>query len=172
VCDIDVFDAYSKNLLNLDVDAFFLSSWAALRYVENEKKFKEFEKYEPILIKRKPLKKKKPYYFTKDLKKGIMERGVSVVVSTLQIAYYMGFKEVYLLGCDCDYSGQHHFDGKKHKFNIEKKTPLSYSNRFNILMERYEICKKAFEADGRKIYNATVGGKLEVFERKRLEDII
>ncbi len=32
--------------------------------------------------------------------------------------------------------------------------------------------KKVYEADGREIINATVGGKLEVFERKKLEDII
>ena len=29
----------------------------------------------------------------------------------------------------------------------------------------YEKCKEEFENDGRKIYNATVGGKLELFER-------
>jgi len=35
----------------------------------------------------------------------------------------------------------------------------------------YAKCKEEFEADGRKIYNATVGGKLEIFERKDYSDL-
>ena len=35
--------------------------------------------------------------------------GGTVTYSMMQIAAYMGFKEIYLLGCDCDYSGE-----KKH----------------------------------------------------------
>jgi hypothetical protein len=39
------------------------------------------------------------------------------------------------------------------------------------LFKTYEVCKRVYEEDGRKIYNATVGGKLEVFERVKLEDL-
>jgi len=83
----------------------------------------------------------------------------------VQMAYYMGFQTVYLLGCDCDYSGQTHYTGSPKKyidsFWEKKKKPEVFLH--------YELCRKAFESDGRKIYNSTVGGKLEVFERVPLE---
>jgi hypothetical protein len=33
----------------------------------------------------------------------------------------------------------------------------------------YKRAKEVFEENGRKIYNSTVGGKLEIFERVPLE---
>ena len=39
------------------------------------------------------------------------------------------------------------------------------------IFESYEILNKEFESRGAKIYNATHGGKLEVFERVRYEDL-
>jgi len=42
--------------------------------------------------------------------------GSTIAYSVLQLATYMGFKEIYLLGADCDYSGAvSHFDGTKAK---------------------------------------------------------
>ncbi len=106
--------------------------------------------------------------FSKDLTKGVFSSG-SVTLHCLQIAYYLGFKEVYLIGCDCDYSKSHHFDGKR---TINPDAPiLSSDEGKNRVFKGYEICKRAFEKDGRKVYNATVGGKLEVFERVKLEDL-
>ena len=43
---------------------------------------------------------------------------------------------------------------------------------WSVVFREFEIFRDGFEKDGRKIYNATVGGKLEVFERKKIEDII
>jgi len=37
--------------------------------------------------------------------------------------------------------------------------------------QAYRKTKKIFEIDGRKIFNATKGGKLEVFERVDYDDI-
>ena len=106
--------------------------------------------------------------FSKDLTKGTYLSG-SVTIHSLQVAYYLGFDEVYLIGCDCDYSQSHHFDGKR---TIRREAPVMSSQEGkHRVFKGYEICKRAFEKDGRKIYNATVGGKLEVFERRRLEDL-
>lgn len=93
-----------------------------------------------------------------DLRYGVY-RGNTVVAFALQAAYHMVYTEVYLLGCDCHYSndGNHHFDGTKVDFYCRKN--------WSPIFKMYEICKKVFENDGRKIYNATFGGKLEVFER-------
>ena len=85
----------------------------------------------------------------------------------------MGFNEVYLLGCDCDYSKTHHFHGKDYSYMDDQvKQSLALDSRNEEMFQSYRIIKNAFEKDGRKIYNATVGGKLEVFVRKKLEDVI
>jgi hypothetical protein len=95
----------------------------------------------------------------------------------LQLAYYFGFDEVYLIGMDFDYKipdsaiieglsitsttdDINHFHpdyfgpGKKwHDPDLEQ------------VLTSYKKMKEVYKADGRKIINATKGGKLEVFER-------
>ena len=99
-----------------------------------------------------------------------LERGVSdgatVITGCLQIAYYMGFKKVYLLGCDCDFSKKGHF------YDEEPESYKNESDEVPLWFESYKMCKRAYEADGREIINATVGGKLEVFKRQSLEEIM
>jgi hypothetical protein len=91
--------------------------------------------------------------------KGIY-RGHTVVNHILQIAFWMGFKTVFLFGCDCKYSDSSHechFD----------KTPVDsvFRTEWDEVFEQYMVSKHFYELDNRKIYNATVGGNLEVFER-------
>ena len=107
--------------------------------------------------------------FSKDLTVGSGGTGTVVIDIALQAIYYMGFEEVYLLGCDCDYTREHHFHGEPMwDPNIQK-----VMDRFtDMVFPAYEITKQAFEEDNRKIINCTVGCKLEIFERARLEDII
>lgn len=93
--------------------------------------------------------------------------GHSVIADIcLPMAWWMGFTEVYLVGCDYSNLGKR-WDGlpteNPKAMGLQKKERI-----FNAL----EICKKAFEDDGRKIYNATVGGDLEVFERRTLEEVV
>ena len=92
--------------------------------------------------------------------------GATVVIGGLQLAFYMGFKEVYLLGCDCDFSKQGHFYDEP--LESYEKEIIEVPRWF----ESYKMCKKAYKKDGRKIINATVGGKLEVFKRQSLEEIM
>ena len=107
--------------------------------------------------------------FSKDVCKGIIEGG-SVTYMCLQLAVYMGFKEIYLLGIDHSYSAtldpdgkvQHH-DGVKDHFSEEDNitnVPVLYKSTL-----AYEAAKKYADEHGIRIYNATRGGKLEVFER-------
>jgi len=93
-----------------------------------------------------------------DMRYGIYQ-GYTVVALALQMAYHMGFNEVYLLGCDCHYRGDkvHHFDGSKVDFY--------WRQNWEPVFVMYRICKKVFEKSGRKIYNSTEGGALEIFER-------
>ncbi|PKB53215.1 hypothetical protein CRH03_22195 [Clostridium sp. HMb25] len=82
-----------------------------------------------------------------------IEDGFTVTYTVLQLAMYMGFKEIYLLGVDCDYSNSS-FRFKGHICSPEKQMTISY-----------EVVAEYAKKNGIKIYNATRGGKLEVFER-------
>jgi hypothetical protein len=114
--------------------------------------------------------------FTGDIGKRIY-CGQSVTIICLQIAFYMGFKKVYLVGMDFDYkipstfivSGENiestgddpnHFHpdyfGKGKKWHDPKLD--------NVLLN-YRFSKLVYEANNRQIVNATKGGKLEAFER-------
>ena len=110
-----------------------------------------------------------------------LDSGGSIIIDyCLPIAYYMGFKEIYLLGCDCDWKLDEAPDmSKSHFYGYVETTPIPggnpiewYAKWYQIVINSYEIAKEAFEKGGRKIHNATLGGKLEVFERVKLEDVI
>ena len=104
--------------------------------------------------------------------------GQSVTYINLQIAYFLGFKEVYLIGMDFDYviPDSHRRNGDlilsttddpnhfhKDYFGAGKtwKDP-----KLDRVAMNYRQAKLAYEASGRNIYNATIGGKLEIFERR------
>lgn len=103
--------------------------------------------------------------------------GQSVTMINLQLAYYMGFKEVYLVGMDHDYIIPKDFvvdgetiistgDDPNHfipsYFGKGKKWHDPHLDR----VERtYKYFRIVYEAKNLIIKNASVGGKLEVFER-------
>ena len=94
-----------------------------------------------------------------------------IVGLTLQIINFMGFDEVYLLGCDCDYSSSHHFDDSVYDFQ-SPTSQKQVSSYWQGTFKEYEIIKSIFDKNNRKIFNATVGGQLEVFDRVKLEDVL
>jgi len=152
-------------VLNADVLSYdipiFLGISAAEYYLRYSSKFEEFN-VKPILIKRRKGFKK----FSKDLRKGTFSGFTVVYDLCLQLVYYMGFSEVYLIGCDCSDADGEHFYKDESDSNYNKNS-FKY-----IIKPSYEKSKKEFEKDGRKVYNATVGGNLEVFERKSLESVV
>ncbi len=107
--------------------------------------------------------------------------GCTVTFSCLQLAYYLGFEEIYLVGVDCSYDipedvketkeyniatldmksdDPNHFDpdyfGKGYRWHdpqVEK------------MREAYKEAHRVTQANSVNIYNATIGGKLEVFPR-------
>jgi hypothetical protein len=93
--------------------------------------------------------------------------GYTVTYSMLQIAAYMGFSEIYLLGCDCNYNKE---DRKQHF--AETGYQAAYDRIEENMIYAFSIAKKATEHSNIKIYNATRGGMLEVFERVSLEEIL
>jgi hypothetical protein len=144
---------------------FFLGQHAAEAYAQKYVKTKKEFKKKPIILQYKRRLMWEGNKMSTDLSRGTSD-GDTVVIDCLQIAYYMGFKKVYLLGCDCDFSAKGHFYSEiPENYKIESEEVPRW-------FESYKICKKTYEADGREIINATVGGKLEVFTRQSLGEIM
>lgn len=94
--------------------------------------------------------------------------GYTITYSMIQLAVYMGFKEIYLLGCDSNYCK----DPKKQHFVESGFVDPNFSTAAYKMMFAYVEAKKYADAHNVKIYNATRGGMLEVFPRVKLEDVI
>jgi hypothetical protein len=112
--------------------------------------------------------------FSKDPVHDLLGNGKTVTYAAIQFAHYMGFDEVYLIGKDHSYAATlkptnaevsdghdlNHFSPKYYRAGQKWDSPDYYSEEL-----AYKLSRKAFEEDGRKIMDATVGGKLEVFEK-------
>ena len=115
--------------------------------------------------------KGKPYvYFSDDCYEKVYS-GYTVTYSAIQLAMYMGFKEIYLLGVDCNYNS-----GKKNHFVNTKKefirTSQGARKECAQQMLAYQKAKEAAERKNVRIYNVSRGGKLEIFPRINLEEVL
>ena len=81
----------------------------------------------------------------------------------LQLAAYMGFSRIYLLGADCTFDEQ---ADRTYHFYHENGNPDQVSRlQLDEMFRAYESARRYADAHGIRIYNATRGGNLEVFER-------
>lgn len=111
-------------------------------------------------------KVRKHMRFSADVyKTGVYAGGRSVSNDALQLAVYMGAKEIYLYGHDCDYSGKAHFDD-------DEEVIIDDTGMEECLFAFYEVARKYCDEHGIKVYNATRGGKLEIFDRVDIDDVL
>lgn len=95
----------------------------------------------------------------------------TVTFTMIQLACYMGYKEIYLIGMDHTYANVTNDKGviiwknnvKSHVFEDER--PNEVVANISYMEDAYKAAKKYCEVHDIKIYNATIGGELEVFER-------
>ena len=90
--------------------------------------------------------------------------GHSITYSAMELAVYMGFKEIVLLGIDCDYS--------KAVNHIKAYSVQTDMNAAYLMRESYKVARKWTDEHGVKILNATRNAKLDVFEKVNLEDLL
>lgn len=121
-----------------------------------------------------------PDSFSPDISKQMDSMG-TVTFTCMNIAAFMGFKEIYLLGVDHNYtvtineSGETVVDPDAKDYFCE-----NYDNDIKDIVvhdmgqntRAYRQAKKYCDAHDIYIYNATRGGKLEVFPRVSFDDII
>jgi hypothetical protein len=101
----------------------------------------------------------------------------TVVNAGLQIAAYLGFKEIYMIGVDMDFGDQkvkkitardweateddpNHFDPRYFQKGRKYHNPTVHE-----MLEQFQKAKTFFDRLGVKIFNAGIGGKLEIFPR-------
>jgi len=112
-------------------------------------------------------------YFCTDITRGLHE-GWTVTFAALQIAFYLGFYEVVIIGMDHRYryvgkpneeqilSGhdQNHFCGAYFGYG------QSWDNPDLIHSEKsYQVAKELYEKNGRKIIDATLDGACNIFTK-------
>ena len=90
----------------------------------------------------------------------------TVTYIMIQLAVYMGFKEIYLVGVDCNYKQEKkRFMDHGHLTEIPGELELR-------MTAGYREAKKYSLSHDVDIYNCTRGGMLEVFERRDLDMVL
>lgn len=107
--------------------------------------------------------------FSEDVAK-VCGNGGNCIYICLQIAVYMGFKNIYLLGIDlADMSqGVNQLPTYKH-FYQEKE--LESRLWLDLILKGYKAARKYADAHHIHIYNATRGGYLEVLDRVSFDSL-
>ena len=113
--------------------------------------------------------------FSKDIRGRVWE-SATVTNVALQLAYYMGFSQVILIGVDHSYKESvkgdpnttivsegddpDHFDAKYFGKGFRWQLPDLDTSEIG-----YAMAREAYKADGREVIDATVGGKLTIFRK-------
>lgn len=107
--------------------------------------------------------------------------GYTVTFVAMQLAFYMGFSDVTLIGCDHSFSEKgpanmkviskekdnDHFDPGYFAGGLEWQLPDLPASEYN-----YSRAKNTYEAFGRRLVNSTEGGELKILPRLPLEEFI
>lgn len=114
--------------------------------------------------------------FSEDVSKQIYE-GFTVAYASIQLAVYMGYSEIYIIGTDHSYNVN-----KKHDGSIEKKEDVTnymkglegnmgYPPQLEKSTLAFRKANQVCKEKGIIIKNATRGGMLEEFERINFDDL-
>ncbi|MCB0519233.1 MAG: 6-hydroxymethylpterin diphosphokinase MptE-like protein [Saprospiraceae bacterium] len=117
--------------------------------------------------------------FYEDISQPICE-GNTVTFVSLQIAYYMGFKRVFLIGVDHSFKQS----GSSHEVQVYKGDDENHFHPDYFKGQQwqladvygsevsYHLANYFYQKDGRQVFDATVGGKLAVFPKIPYEEAL
>ena len=167
VClDLSVLNTECEHIQNPALDNIFLSTVARplITQKSNVHFFQEYGKFEINKFDVKNIE------MSEDISKYI-SIGYSVTTASIQMAFYMGFQTIYLLGVDHNYAMSFNKNGKiindpsvKTYFGGSKEQFYSIQSTLSVT-RGYESAYRFARKKGIHIFNATRGGKLEVFPR-------
>lgn len=153
-----VLEQFSKDIQNIQCPKFL--SFRGYKYFSSQK---------DLLF----LDSLRRWGFSTDITEGIFE-GYTVTYVAMQIAYYMGFTEVVLIGVDHSFESKgepnkeivmdrpddNHFSTDYFHKGVRWQLPDLENSEI-----AYRMAKVAFERNGRRILDATLGGRLNVFPK-------
>ena len=158
--DLKILEGSKEEIFDLDIENKLITDdWEVTDSKELEKGVLRYHRtFEPLIEDRPG--------FSLDISRQVVF-GYTITYSCIQLAAYLGLKEIYLLGVDFNYNylnsnKQNHFI-KDYLNNTEKETMNRFFQKESLLA--YKAAEEASRKNGFRIYNATRGGKLEVFER-------
>ena len=118
--------------------------------------------------------------FSRDPSKYVVNTA-TVTIAGLQLATYLGFNPIYLVGCDTTYTIPPTVKLENGNPELLTSTANDDPNHFTasysgegdkwsapnvpLMIAQYEDARQALEETNTRVYNATVGGQLEVFPR-------
>lgn len=119
-----------------------------------------------------------PSRFCKDISQGVREGG-TVTFAALQVAYYLGFKRVIIIGMDHSFQ----YEGRPNESRVmDGVDPNHFTPGYfgfgqtwdNPDLEKseesYRLARDMYETEGREIIDATLNGKCSVFKKVNYED--
>lgn len=115
-----------------------------------------------------------------DLSQPMDDGYTGIITFCLPLALHLGIREIYLVGCDCDYGlatpeapKQYFYDFSRHTTSTTKYDSLKriWADDGPIF-QAYQVVAERFSAAGARIVNCTAGGRLEVFPRARYETVV
>lgn len=116
--------------------------------------------------------------FSFDIEDGVQE-GYTVTYAALQIAFYLGFSQVVIIGMDHRFS----YEGKPNEEKLHIGDDVNHfttgyfkghkwDNPDLVNSERYyKIAKSIFKQHGREIIDATVNGACPIFKKMSYEQL-
>ena len=96
----------------------------------------------------------------------------TVTIMAIQLAIFMGFSEIYLLGADCNYTSTEKLHFIETEFDRRTRGESFYNEAERLNRIGYRAANRFAKNCGCRIYNATRGGMLEEFPRISLEDAL
>ena len=111
--------------------------------------------------------------FAQDVRRRVWE-GATVTYVAMQLAFYMGFEQVILIGVDHSFTSKgepnttvvsqgddpDHFDTKYFGKGFRWQLP-----DLDTSEQAYHLARYSYDKAGRQILDATIGGKLTVFPK-------
>lgn len=165
-----VLSQFASDIEQLSIPKFL--NWESRQFYKTDKKNNHFV-YKSFFGKS----------FDRDISKSI-NPAATVTYAALQIIYYMGFKEVIIIGMDHNFQTKtknepnkmevreeeedvNHFHPNYFPKGSKWETPDLVSSEYF-----YKIARKRFEMDNRRIYDCTIDGKCNIFEKRDLKDFV
>lgn len=165
LADYMLYKTYYDEIEKINVDQMFIRNFYnmdALPYIDNAIYYRGYAR--------------RGYYedqkYSKDVSK-VVYSGCSVMFDAIQIACYMGYKKIYIIGADFSNigdaasKGNHVYDGV-----YKDKRVVAGRSYWDAVSTALQKCKEYALENDIEIYNATRGGFLEVFERKDLDEVL